>query len=260
MLYNCINSLQAGDFNSVPSTLPITIIRDHASLSDAWMVTHPDSDSYDDVPPPPEAIKRFGVTADSPMNSYSAGKPLDPYARKYWGKRLDYLFYRQPVRPSSAVPLLRCIDCKEVLTETVPGTNFSFSDHFGLEAVLEVKDVDDGVPTPSSQLSNATISTMMQALSECYRFSRYRARRELYVFALCIVLLVAVTIGSSWLPHPWINPIFMLFTIFIAWLATTMLYSGFLYGQWECNALTNVVEELEIFKNTLHRQNNAPST
>ncbi|KAK0246118.1 inositol phosphophingolipids phospholipase C [Armillaria nabsnona] len=261
----------AGDFNSIPTTLPMTIIRDHASLHDSWAVTHPSLPTSSIIPPPHEAITKFGVTADSPMNSYSAGKPLDPYARKFWGKRLDYIFYRQPIRPSS-IPQLKCTDCKVVLTHKVPGTPHSFSDHFGLEATLEIQQEDaapvdpdshganndvssSSVPTPpfrhSTELSNAAITTTIQALGACYHFSRYRARRELYVFGLCLVILVAIVIGSSWLPHPWINPIFLVFTIFIAWLATTMLYEGFLYGQWECNALMNVVEELEIYKKGL---------
>ncbi|KAF9024148.1 inositol phosphophingolipids phospholipase C [Hymenopellis radicata] len=270
--------IAAGDFNSVPTTLPMTIIRDHASLSDSWTVTHPNSSLSPSsaIPPPHETIKSFGVTADSPINSYSAGKPLDPYARKFWGKRLDYVFYRQPVRHTDA-PRLHCVECRVVLTEKVPGATFSFSDHFGLESILQIQNAapataSDTPNAPESsvssvpsehftttELSNATISTTIQALAACYRFSRYRARRELYVFGLCLFILAGLTIGSSWLPHAWINPIFIIFTIFIAWLATTMLYSGFLYGQWECNALTNVVEELEIFKNGLEMQRRSQS-
>lgn len=81
-----------------------------------------------------------------------------------------------------------------------------------------------------------------------------RAKRELLIFGLCLLILLAITIGTSWLPHPWINPIFLIFTIFIAWLATTMLYEGFLYGNWECNALMNVIEELEIYRKGLDIQ------
>ncbi|KIY73558.1 inositol phosphophingolipids phospholipase C [Cylindrobasidium torrendii FP15055 ss-10] len=242
--------IAAGDFNSVPSTLPMTIIRDHASLYDSWVETHGEEDPLQtSIPPPPEAIKRFGVTADSPLNSYSAGKPLDAFAKKHWGKRLDYIFYRQPTQvKTNPAPRLQAIGCKVVMTENVPGQNFSFSDHFGLEAVFDVQQVEQPRMELASELSDVSISTVVSALSECYRFSRARAKKELTIFVLCLGLLIALIIGSSWLPHSWINPIFLVFTVFIAWLATTMLYSGFLYGQWECNALTNVVEELEIFK------------
>ncbi|KAG6845368.1 hypothetical protein H0H87_010477 [Tephrocybe sp. NHM501043] len=253
-----------GDFNSIPTTLPITVIKEHAALEDSWMVTHPARDSAANVSvsSPLEAIRKFGVTADSPINSYSAGKPLDPYARKFWGKRLDYVFYRQP-RHSSASPdgtfhVLKAIDCKVVMLDKVPGFDFSLSDHFGLEATLEVQTSSFDIRNshhPSSatqsELSNASVTTVIEALTSCYKYSRQRARRELQTFAFSILILVAIIVGGSWLPHPWINPILFVVTIFFSWLATTMLYEGFLYGNWECNALMNVIEELEVHKKGL---------
>ncbi|KAJ7040347.1 inositol phosphophingolipids phospholipase C [Mycena alexandri] len=273
--------IAAGDFNSIPSTLPMALIREYADLSDSWAVAHP-TDPTISSPSAMDAITQFGVTADSPLNSYSAGKPIGPYARKFLGKRLDYILYRQPIRPltrpEDPLPVLKCTDCNVLLTEKVPGRPFSFSDHFALEATLEIR-TGDQVPVeladphnvwsnssagaggamspgsaPASELSADSLSTTMQALAACYRFSRQRARKELTIFALCLVVLVALIVGSPWLPHAWINPIFILFTVFIAWLATTMFYEGFLYGNWECNALMNVIEELEIYKNNLEVQ------
>ncbi|KAJ7109954.1 inositol phosphophingolipids phospholipase C [Mycena epipterygia] len=264
--------IAAGDFNSIPSTLPMALIREYAALSDSWAVAHPTAPTISS-PSAQDAITQFGVTADSPLNSYSAGKPIGPYARKFLGKRLDYVLYRQPVRPltrpDDPLPVLKCTECNVLMTETVPGRAFSFSDHFALEATLEIQtgdrvpaDLTDphnvwssvGESPETSELSAESLSTAMQALAACYRFSRQRARKELLLFALCIVILVGVVVGSSWLTHAWINPIFILFTVFIAWLGTTMLYEGFLYGNWECNALMNVIEELEIYKNSLEIQ------
>ncbi|RDB28752.1 Inositol phosphosphingolipids phospholipase C [Hypsizygus marmoreus] len=263
-----------GDFNSIPTTLPMTVIREHAALSDSWLVTHPNESSIPSVSSPLEAITRFGVTADSPLNSYSAGKPLDPHARKFWGKRLDYVLYRQPYRPhissKSEVPVLRAIDCKVVLTDNVPGFDYSLSDHFGLEATLEIQETpheelfSERRTPPSdqpitlarapSELSNASIATVIQAMTTCYQFSRQRAKKEIRIFGLCLFLLVAIIFGTSWLPYSWINPIFLILAIFISWLATTMLYEGFLYGNWECNALMNIIEELEIYRKGLQIQ------
>jgi sphingomyelin phosphodiesterase 2 len=266
--------IAAGDFNSVPHTLPMTIIREHAALIDSWVVTHPNSgvsSASNTTPAPQDAVARFGVTADSPLNSYSAGKPLDPHARQFMGKRLDYILYRQPNRPYAPAdmqfPVLAARDSRVVMTGRVPGFNFSFSDHFGLEATLEIRSpghpppalVVNGSPVaPSSPsepttsvLSDASITMTIQALTSCYRFSRHRSRREISVFILSLILLFALTVSSAWLPHSWINPIFLVFTIFIAWLATTMLYEGFLYGNWEARALMNVIEELEIHRKGL---------
>ncbi|KAJ7246259.1 inositol phosphophingolipids phospholipase C [Mycena haematopus] len=267
--------IAAGDFNSIPSTLPMALIREYADLSDSWAIAHPIAPSTSS-PSAMDAITQFGVTADSPLNSYSAGKPIGPYARKFLGKRLDYILYRQPIRPPTRLddddplPVLKCTECNVLLTEKVPGRPFSFSDHFALEATLEIQTggrapaladahnvwatpgaMHRPMPTSISELSTDSLTTAMQALAACYRFSRQRAKKELSIFAGCLLVLVALVVGSSWLPHSWINPIFVLFTIFVAWLGTTMFYEGFLYGNWECNALMNVIEELEIYKNTL---------
>jgi sphingomyelin phosphodiesterase 2 len=64
-------------------------------------------------------------------------------------------------------------------------------------------------------------------------------------------MLIYVPTGTAWLPVSWINPIFILLTIALSWLGTTMLYIGFVYGRWEVNALMNVVEELEIVRSGL---------
>ncbi|KAL1708754.1 Endonuclease/exonuclease/phosphatase [Schizophyllum commune] len=243
--------IAAGDFNSIPTTLPMEVIRDHAALTDAWAVTHPNPGAG--AASPLEALSRFGVTADSPLNTYSAGKPLDSHARAHWGKRLDYILYRQPVR-AGLLPRLKATQCRVVLTDLVPGRAFSYSDHFGVEATFEIGDPEE-LPAPvPTELSEQAVTGVLQALAACYRFAKARARQELMVFALCLLLLVALAIGSSWLPHSWINPIFIIFTVFLSWTGTTMLYEGFLYGQWECNALMNVIEELEIYKKGLELQ------
>ena len=248
-----------GDFNSIPSTLPMTIIREHAGLSDSWQVTHPNETPGSSASSPRDAIAKFGVTADSPLNSYSANKPLDPHARRFLGKRLDYILYRQPHKSGSTAgdgtPVLKVIDCKVVFTDKVPDFDFSFSDHFGLEALLEIQLPHD-MPSSagraidsaqvSSELSNTSIATAIQALAACYQFSRHRSRKELRIFGISLLLLLAIVVGASWLPFNWISPIFFLITIFLSWLATTMLYEGFLYGKWERNALMNVIEEMEI--------------
>ncbi|KAF9486469.1 inositol phosphorylsphingolipid-phospholipase C [Pholiota conissans] len=255
-----------GDFNSIPPTLPMTIILEHANLQDAWKVTHPTEIRANQISSPIDAIQRLGVTADSPLNSWSAAKL---YARGTWGKRLDYVLYRQPDRPGQTLAILKAVESHVVFTDLVHGQLFSHSDHFGLETTFEivsdpVVDVDEtsriaSVPSHPQELSSAATATTIQALTACYRFSRERSHRELIIFGLCILLLIGIIIGTAWLPHSWINPIFIVFTIFIAWLATTMLYEGFIFGNWECNALMNIIEELEIHRKGLDIQNGQPS-
>jgi sphingomyelin phosphodiesterase 2 len=234
----------------------MTIIRDYASLSDSWALTHSHSSSPSAVSSPHEAVHKYGVTADSPANSFSAGKPLEPYALKHFGKRLDYILFRQPHQhyPHNRAPVLKAKESNVVLTDKVPGYNFSYSDHFGLETTFEIIVPDDSTPehlmpppAPNSTLSSVSITTTLQALTSAYRLSRSRSQRELTIFSLCILLLLSLTASSAWLPASWINPLYVLLTIAVAWLATTMFYEGFLYGRWELNALMNVIEELEVY-------------
>ncbi|PCH34151.1 DNase I-like protein [Wolfiporia cocos MD-104 SS10] len=280
--------IAAGDFNSSPTSLPMSVIRDHADLTDAWAASHPEiPPATSGLPTPMDAVHSFGITADSPLNSFSAGKHLESVARKFHGKRLDYIFFRQPSSPpaSNKTPILTCTDTRVVFTDLVPGTNFSFSDHFGLEATFTISLPEGGdvlnpentyipapaeprspnfvltsvpspAPVPPRALSPDSITDILQALMAAYRFSLYRSRSQLTVFAVCIMLLLVILVGSAWLPGPGANPLVIFITIFLAWLATTFLYVGFVYGRWEVNALTNVIEELEIYRGSLqHWQN-----
>ncbi|EGN93063.1 hypothetical protein SERLA73DRAFT_190227 [Serpula lacrymans var. lacrymans S7.3] len=258
--------IAAGDFNSIPTSVPMTVIRDYTGLQDAWATTHPDI-----LPPtrhitPLEGVEYYGVTADSPLNSYRDNKlSSNRLVRQYQGKRLDYILFRHPVHKSARIPQLTCRDTKVVFSDFIPGNTHSFSDHFGVEAILDIHTLagndENTAPdvakypaediTAPSELTLATIDTMLSALATSYRLSRYRSHKELRIFALCILLLFALITGSAWIPVPWANPIFVFFTIFIAWLATTMLYEGFLYGNWELKALLNVMEELDLYRRNI---------
>ena len=273
----------------------MALIKDHSGLRDAWEDTHPNvPTTFTPNVPPLEALHTFGITADSPVNTYSAGKPLDDYARQFMGKRLDYILYRPPIRwlPSSKTPILEPMQCDVVFTEHVPGKSYSYSDHFGLETTFSIHlqsgDVNSPsgikapapVPStitrkgrssakiePSQQitevsnlqshlppgLSDASITTTIQALTACYRLSRSRSRLYLSVFLACLFLIIGLIVSSAWLPHSWINPIFLFATTVLAWWATTMLYVGFIYGNWETNVLANTIEELELYKETTTR-------
>jgi len=248
----------------------MNVIRSHAGLSDSWTVSHP----Y--IPPPTGAIspldgvEKYGVTADSPLNSYrDSGPSGSAVVRTFQGKRLDYILFRQPSRISDDPSAFRltCSDSKVIFTDRIPGNTCSYSDHFGVEATLNIiapkaqEDIISGITAPKntetpwadtpSEISSGTISEVLGALQTSYRVSQDRSRRELTVFTLGILLLLGLIIGSAWVPLPWVNPIFASFTVFIAWLTTTMLYEGFIFGNWEGKALQNVIEELEIHKNML---------
>ncbi|KAG8219596.1 Endonuclease/exonuclease/phosphatase [Butyriboletus roseoflavus] len=259
-----------GDFNSIPSSLAMNIIRSHAGLSDSWTVSH------SHIPPPTgmisplDGVEKYGVTADSPLNTYrDSGPSASEVVRMFQGKRLDYILFRQPSRISDNPDAYRltCSDSKVIFTDPIPGNTCSYSDHFGVEATLIItarkaqedvlsgniilKETESPWADAPSEMPSGMISEILGALQTSYRISQDRSRRELTVFTLGILLLLGLIIGSAWVPLPWVNPIFVFITIFIAWLTTTKLYEGFIFGNWERNALQNVVEELEIHKSML---------
>ncbi|KDQ15739.1 hypothetical protein BOTBODRAFT_54609 [Botryobasidium botryosum FD-172 SS1] len=300
-----------GDLNSNPSSLIISLIRDHGRMTDSWASSHDAA-----VLPPAaavhnaqHAIRDFGVTADSPLNTFSAGKQLDAHAQRWQGKRLDYIFFRDPAPPyeqragrfvRAPSTFLVCKESSVVMTGNVPGYNFSFSDHFGLAATLEIHETETSMapsvesitesysPVPDSRThsrlqmhdetgngeeeshalrqypqpiainsapsepsgADLALTTTLQALATAYRESRVRSRRYLYIFAASVLTAVALIIGSAWVSIPWVNSIITLLAVFFGWLGTTMLYVGFVFGRWEVNAMTMIIEELEMYRNS----------
>ena len=109
---------KAGDFNSIPTALSMKIIRDHSGLIDAWTVSHDQVDTSTPAKNPQDAINRFGITADSPLNVYFVNKNPEPFVLKEFGKRLDYIFYRHPAEKyPSERPMLKCTQSRVVFTD-----------------------------------------------------------------------------------------------------------------------------------------------
>jgi sphingomyelin phosphodiesterase 2 len=264
----------------------MTVIRDHGSLSDAWEVTHPLRSpaltTSSSTPSPSQAIEMFGVTADSPLNTFSAGKHLDAHASAWQGKRLDYILFRDPappLAPAAPLPTLVATSARVLLTDPIPSLPYSYSDHFGVSATLQIKyppkrargpSVSDhelraaqkqtrptisalSAPSPvqiSARLAAADANAVLGALTTCYRYSRTRARRHLFVFGLCVALLISLVTTTGWFP-PAAIPFVVLGSAGTTWLGTTMFYVGFVYGRWEINALMNVIEELELYRKSV---------
>ncbi|KAG9056237.1 phospholipase C type enzyme [Serendipita sp. 407] len=256
-----------GDFNSSPHSLPMKIMISRANLIDAWVESHPT------LPSSPigrntssnaaRAIEVFGLTVDSPLNSWSLGKPLDPYARKWLGKRLDYILFRSPSAKSR--PHLTIEETNVVMREKVPGRAFSFSDHFALEATFSVATPEDPVYASSShaprhtiltdknqyKLSEEDLLTALGAISYEYREANKRSKRQMIYFWLSLLLLLFIVIGSAFIhPSRWLAPVATLLGAIATWRGTTALYVGFIYGQWETGILTNLMEEIEDVRDT----------
>ncbi|KAG9036785.1 phospholipase C type enzyme [Tulasnella sp. JGI-2019a] len=273
--------IATGDFNSIPTSLTLDIIRNHGGVTDAFASSH-DSSLFqtEGVENPQHAVRSFGVTCDSPLNSYSAGKQLDEVASKWQGKRLDYVFMRDPLHCSESSQTLVCTHSEVVLTGRVPGRNFSYSDHFGLEVTLEIRPssrspgggavklppellhngfAPSGAPsirsvargpsfTTATELHTGSINAAISALSVAYRQARRISNLQLAGFVGCVIAAVGLIVGSAWQPWSAINPLVVLVGVVLGWGGGTLLYAGFIFGNYETNMLVNAIEELEMLR------------
>ncbi|EUC53966.1 inositol phosphosphingolipid phospholipase C [Rhizoctonia solani AG-3 Rhs1AP] len=253
--------LALGDFNCISRNPAMQFIYTMTSLKDAWGSTHgsfifPQAEG---VHSPYHAVNDHGVTTHSPLNTYTNGKELDEHARKFQGKRLDYILFRPPrTRSSRYTHELRCRESSVVFTHHIPGTEISFSDHFGVAAMFECvpvhRNVQNGrrpiTPPRGTTYSPATRSEIIEyaisTMSVAYNAARWDKHKKLVSFAMLVVLLVVLIIGSAWVPRPYFNPALMFASAAIAWSGTTLLYAALLGGGWETRTLMRTMEELEL--------------
>lgn len=264
-----------GDFNSQPWSIPIALLRGYGGLRDSFVEAHPGAND----PTPASltaamALESAGMTCDSPLNTWSQGKPIPPNVTAAGGKRLDYIFYTPPRPPAHGQRGLRCSASKVVLTDHIPGREMSVSDHFGLASTFVLSDGPVN-PTPASQApllldsesessvipptaggsvyelqradsgSDGAIRAALGALRAYGRLARARTLRFNALVLVCIVAVVGLTVGSAWQPKPWIQPIFTLLAFALGAFGATMVYVGWLWGRWEKGLLDEVTSEME---------------
>ncbi|OAC99274.1 hypothetical protein MUCCIDRAFT_148779, partial [Mucor lusitanicus CBS 277.49] len=127
----------AGDFNSIPTSHCYQILKNHGFMTDSWLEMHKDTmaDSLGrlerDQLTASECIQLFGITCDSPLDTWT--KHLlkqQPYAKDI-GDRLDYIFYRR-------TPEITCQQSRVAFEEYIPDTQMSFSDHFAAHSIFRI--------------------------------------------------------------------------------------------------------------------------
>ncbi|PWN20094.1 DNase I-like protein [Microstroma glucosiphilum] len=272
------HAIAVGDFNSTPPSLPIAILRNLGSLSDAFLSTHPSLPpnavtlpgqaalGSTTSPDPHLAIAKLGVTCDSPLNSWTEGKPLDGRARAAAGKRLDYIFYRGPYSADSEGQdpaarytnhgRLKPVDCKVCFTERVPGSDMSCTDHFGVEATFEILPRSIGQATKDTALNTladrdltSTLNSAVSALGAYMHHCSKTQRSHLLGFCGCVTAALTLAIATPFLGYRGYN-LFAAGAIVLAiaagWGGTTLLYSGVIWGEWEKRALRTAIESMEL--------------
>ncbi|XP_074660345.1 putative neutral sphingomyelinase [Tubulanus polymorphus] len=113
----CDVVIAGGDFNSRPTDCGYSLLVTNASLKDAWLNQR-------------ETPSGGGETSDTPSNPFTCKKHLMDFPL---GERLDYLMYR--ANASFSVDCARCY----LTMGRVPREQFSYSDHEGVAAELEIK-------------------------------------------------------------------------------------------------------------------------
>ncbi|UZJ52516.1 hypothetical protein CBS101457_001836 [Exobasidium rhododendri] len=270
-----------GDFNSTPPSLSIAVLRDVGLLTDAYLQSHPHLPAHAISlpnqrgvrPDPRRCLAELGITCDSPLNTWTAGKPLDDRALKGAGKRLDYIFFRGPSSSSktsdtgdsessksSDTPKegrLRCIDSSVVFTELIEGHEVSYSDHFGLEATLEIMEKsqvngalpseEDGQFAYNSRLSQ-TLTSSLSALSAALMASR-QSQKSHFVLFLALLILALCTIGfssSRRMGGGALSGLWTFIAVICGWTGSTAFYSAVVWGEWEKRALRTFLEAMEL--------------
>ena len=261
----------AGDLNSTPPSLSIALLRDIGGLHDSFLDSHPALPAHAiSLPPtrgqqgihshpdPQRALDELGVTCDSPLNTWSAGKRLDERARKGAGKRLDYILYRGPSDDEVRLPpnlayhasssgrgKLSCRESRVVFTDLVPGIEVSYSDHFGLDSTFDILPEASDLGARSSTSLTATqsretsrkvfqtLTSALHALAGGSVRSRATQRAHFYAFAGALALAIALIISSIFQPLGGVNPVFVILAVVAGWAGTTMLYSAVVWAEWE---------------------------
>lgn len=225
-------------------------------MSDSWQEVNgpkiPSSPEIEQLTPE-AAIHVLGVTCDSPLNTWSKHF-LKKSAHKKYGDRLDYIFYERSDQ-------LQCVQSNVVLSETIPGTEKSYSDHFGVCSIFKISPkVTREAVSSNSQYSNLTKDTLDGILATLRSDQYHSKRTEKFLLRLLVITLIAiivlfaiiVALPASLRLNDHGDIVIILVTVFgqvlliaSALIAPVALIVGFVFGHTEQRALLQFIKELE---------------
>ncbi|KAI8984390.1 Endonuclease/exonuclease/phosphatase [Mycotypha africana] len=269
-----------GDFNSVPTSLCYQLLKYHGFMTDSWLEVHEQGmvkslEQFNkDEMTASECIQQFGITCNSPLNTWTQHFSKQPEAsHKGVGDRLDYIFYR-------CTPQLFCKSSKVVMEEYIPGTEMSFSDHFAVHSVFTVKSkrntpllmvetdsVDDKVKHLFAPLQQQVVrpnftnmpSETFKTITHLIEKETHRAKLTstkhltiLCVSTVMIVIIYAIQIIVPQLFHDSLlaslltSVISGLSLILLAIVAIISLIVGFVFGKMEQRTLNQFLSDLNL--------------
>jgi sphingomyelin phosphodiesterase 2 len=259
--------IKMGDFNAIPSSYPYRLLTEHGKMIDSWQEVNGPN-----IPPSPEvdqltpaaAINVLGVTCDSPLNTWSKHFLKQSAHKKKYGDRLDYVFYE----PS---PQFQCVQSNVVLTENIPGTEKSYSDHFGVCSVFKISQkVSQGTANYHSQYSNLPTEAIDGILA-ILRNDQYQSKRTekfllrlliVTIFVIMALFVIIIALPTSLRLNERGDIVTIIVTVFgqllliaAALIAPVALIVGFVFGHTEQRAFLQFEKELETLLNVIKTSN-----
>lgn len=188
-----------------------------------------------------DKIRLLGVTCDSQLNTwraYDLSKDMDDISPK----RLDYVF----VNPDrSAVR-----DCQVVFTEPISGLKCSYSDHFGIEVKLELRNVpnmgSEDATSGERTLSPIIFDTIESVTERYIKREIWHSNLRIGHFVVSVLMFIALLIGQWWVEPKYGHFLISLGAVIIMVTGTIDFLIGFIFGRWEDRALKEFISEVRL--------------
>lgn len=216
---------------------------------------------------PSECIHIFGITCDSPVNTWT--KHLfkqESYVREI-GDRLDYIHYRR-------TPQITCQQSKVVMDEFIPGTEWNYSDHYGVHSIFTIvgqanRAMGEFAPVASqlarpeyTSLATSTLYNIVDVLQLDLQRGKRTANGYMALFGCSVFAVFAAFVAQILLPiayHDSEQSILVstvvcgfIMIVFTA-LALITLIAGFVFGGMEQRALGQYLSDFQAYLEVLHQ-------
>ena len=243
--------LGLGDFNMLPLSFAHQLILAHAPVEDAWRILHPGSSigpANSDVerqrgremPTARYNLTENGAASDGVFNTWRW--PKEQQKKLFKGekinvpddtpdpraKRLDYIFLGNGIHSGrSNVDEWRVQKIKVGMTDRHPTIGCSLSDHFSIEATLEIEE-DAAFPLERDSMNAnflpiASYDTILTMITTYTAREIWQRQFRLLNFILSIFVAVGCLIAIWWSPRPFVAFLLIL-------LSTLGLAAGVLDG------------------------------
>jgi sphingomyelin phosphodiesterase 2 len=264
----------AGDFNSIPTSNCYQILSHHGFMTDSWLELHEQSIKENQERlerreiTPKECIQLFGITCDSPVNTWT--KHLfkqEAYVREV-GDRLDYIYYRR-------TPQITCQQSNVVMDDYIPNTEINFSDHYGVHSIFTINSsqassseeegqfapIASQVARPDvTKLSTSTLCTCIDILQKDQQQAKATSNGLLTFSVFSLMVVLAAFIAQIVLPTVYYDnqqsmilssALCGFFMIIFTLLAMITLVVGFVFGRMEQRTLSQYLIDFQVYLETL---------